>query len=72
LGLVGYYKRFILNFSKIVKPLTNSLKNDTRFEWTSAQEESIEILKQKLCKEPILQYPDFSKSFILTIDASGI
>jgi len=46
LGLAGYYRRFIPNFSKLAKPLTNLLKNDTRFEWTSAQEESFEILKQ--------------------------
>ncbi|KAM0730323.1 Retrovirus-related Pol polyprotein from transposon 17.6 [Formica fusca] len=72
LGLAGYYRRFIPNFSKFAKPLTNLLKNDTRFEWTSVQEESFEILKQKLCEEPVLQYPDFSKSFILTTDASGI
>ncbi|KAM0724679.1 Retrovirus-related Pol polyprotein from transposon 17.6 [Formica fusca] len=72
LGLAGYYRRFIPNFSKFTKPLTNLLKNDNRFEWTSVQEESFEISKQKLCEEPVLQYPDFSKSFILTTDASGI
>ena len=38
----------------------------------SIQEEPFETLKQRLCEEPILQYPDFSKSFILTTDASGI
>jgi len=38
----------------------------------SAQEKSFEILIQKLCEEPVLQYPDFSKPFILTTDASGI
>jgi len=37
----------------------------------TAQEESFEVLKEKLCEEPVLQYPDFSKSFILTTDASG-
>jgi len=71
LGLAIYYRRFIPNFSKLIKSLTN-LKNDTRFEWISAQEESFEILKQKLYEEPILQYPVFSKPFILTTDASGI
>jgi len=39
LGLAGYYRRFVPSFSKLVKPLTNLLKNDTRFEWTFAQEE---------------------------------
>lgn len=71
LGLAGYYRRFIPNFSKFAKPLTTLLKNDTRFEWTPVQEESFEILKQKLCEEPVLQYPDFSRPFILTTDASG-
>ena len=71
LGLAGYYRRFIPNFSRLAKPLTNLLKNDTRFEWTSFQEESFETLKQLLCEEPVLQYPDFSKPFILTTDASG-
>jgi len=41
LGLARYYGRFIRSFSKLVKPLTNLLKNDTRFEWTSAQEKSL-------------------------------
>jgi len=36
------------------------------------QEDSFQALKEKLCEESILQYPDFSKPFILTTDASGI
>ena len=72
LGLAGYYRKFIPNFSRLAKPLTNLLKNDTPFEWTMEQEASFEKLKQKLCIEPVLQYPDFSRSFILTTDASGI
>jgi len=36
------------------------------------QEESFQALKEKLCEEPVLHYPDFSKSFILITDASGI
>lgn len=71
LGLAGYYRRFIPNFSKFAKPLTNLLKNDILFNWTDIQEKSFEILKQKLCEEPVLQYPDFTKPFILTTDASG-
>ena len=72
LGLTGYYRRFIPNFSTLTKPLTNLLKNDVHFEWTSAQQNSFEALKEKLCEEPVLQYPDFSKPFILTTDASSI
>lgn len=72
LELAGYYRRFIPSFSNLAKSLTNLLKNDTPFEWTPAQDESFEALKQKLCEKPVLQYPDFLKPFILTTDASGI
>ena len=40
LGLVGYYRRFIENFSKIAKPMTELLKKDTRFKWTEDSEAS--------------------------------
>ena len=40
LGLAGYYRRFIENFSKIVKPMTELLKKDTKFKWTEECEDS--------------------------------
>lgn len=69
-GLAGYYRRFIPNFSKISQPLTNLLKKDIVFNWTSTQQKSFETLKFILTSEPILQYPDFAKPFYLTTDAS--
>lgn len=71
LGLAGYYRRFINDFSKLSQPLTKLLKKDEPFNWTSLQQNSFETLKLELCKEPILQYPDFSKTFNLTTDASN-
>ncbi|XP_011686344.1 PREDICTED: uncharacterized protein LOC105449050 [Wasmannia auropunctata] len=71
LGLAGYYRRFIPNFSKIAKPLTDLLKKDAKFSWGSAHDEAFETLKDSLCSAPILQYPDFEKPFNLTTDASG-
>lgn len=70
LGLTGYYRRFISNFSKITKPLTSLLKKDTPFIWGDSQQKSFEECKQLLTSPPILQYPDFTKEFILTTDAS--
>lgn len=70
LGLVGYYRRFIPDFSKISQKLTKLLRKDTNFEWHQEQQEAFDSLRNYLKSEPILQYPDFSKPFILTTDAS--
>lgn len=56
LGLAGYYRRFIPNFSNITKPLTKLLKKDICFAWTSLQQDAFEKLKDVLCSEPLLQY----------------
>ena len=71
LGLASYYRRFIPDFSKHAKPLTNLLKKDVPFNWTNAQQLGFEQLKEKLVTAPILIYPDFSKPFVLTCDASN-
>lgn len=71
LGLAGYYRRFINNFSKIAKPLTTLLKKDEPFTWQEPQENAFTNLRDQLCTEPILQHPDFTQPFLLTTDASG-
>ncbi|CAH2090022.1 unnamed protein product [Euphydryas editha] len=71
LGLASYYRRFIPEFSKYAKSLTTLLKKDVPFEWTNTQQLSFEQLKNKLVTAPVLAYPDFTKPFILTCDASS-
>lgn len=71
LGLAGYYRRFIPNFSRTAKPLTELLKKDVTFNWKQAQENAFRSLRNSLCIEPILQYSYFTKPFIVTTDASG-
>ena len=71
LGLAGYYRRFIDKFSQISKPLASLLKKDTEFHWGPDQQRAFETLRAALCSESILQYPDFSKPFNITTDASG-
>ena len=48
LGLIGYYWRFIENFSRIAKPMTELLKKDTKFKWTEDCEASFQELKKRL------------------------
>jgi hypothetical protein len=70
LGLTGYYRRFIPNFSSIAKPLTELLKKDMVFRWTDRQQEAFEALKFHLVNPPVLQYPDFTRPFVFTTDSS--
>ena len=70
LGLASYCRRFVENFSKIAKPLTELLKKDKKFEWTPRCQESFQELKRRLTTAPVLVPPDFSKDFIIYCDAS--
>lgn len=72
LGLVGYYRKFIKNFAQLAKPMTLLLKKDISFEWKTEQKQSYNKFKDILITEPLLQYPDFNKEFILTTDASNV
>jgi hypothetical protein len=71
LGLAGYYRRFIPDFSKLVKPITSLLKNETKFNWSSKCNEAFEHLKILLTTAPVLAQPDISKPFDVYCDASG-
>lgn len=70
LGLVGYYRQFIRNFSATAQPLNQLLHKDTPYHWGPKQQEAFEFLKQKLITAPVLAYPDFKRRFILATDAS--
>jgi len=63
LGLAGYYRRFIENFSKIAKPMTELLKNGVQFEWSQPCEEAFRTQKDRLTTAPILVQPNIHKSF---------
>ncbi|GJZ44348.1 putative reverse transcriptase domain-containing protein [Tanacetum coccineum] len=54
LGLAGYYRRFIENFSKIAKPLTSLTQKNQKYEWGEKQEKAFQMLKDNLCNAPIL------------------
>jgi hypothetical protein len=54
LGLAGYYRRFILNFSKIAKPITNLLKKEEKFVWNGERDEAFQTLKKLVTTSPVL------------------
>ena len=70
LGLCSYYRRFVPNFSKIAQPLNNLLKKSVKWNWSSKCQNAFDELISKLTSSPILAYPDYSKPFIVTTDAS--
>jgi hypothetical protein len=71
LGLAGYYRRFILDFSKIAKPITQLLQKDEKFVWTPKCEEAFHTLQTLLTSAPVLAQPDIEKPFDVYCDASG-
>ena len=70
LGLAGYYRKFIENFSILAKPLTTLTHKDKKFVWSDEQESSFQALKQKLTSAPILSLPDGDEGFAVYSDAS--
>ena len=71
-GLAGFYRRFVQNFSTIAAPLTEVIKKNVGFKWEKAQEDAFQILKGKLTQSPLLVLPDFTKTFEIECDASGV
>ncbi|GJY85640.1 reverse transcriptase domain-containing protein [Tanacetum coccineum] len=70
LGLVGYYQRFIKDFSKIAKSLTELTHKNKKCIWDEDQESAFQLLKQKLCEAPILALPEGNDDFVVYCDAS--
>jgi hypothetical protein len=71
LGLAGYYQRFIPDFSRIAKPMTELLKMGAKFEWGQKCEDAFHTLRQHLTTAPVLAQPDNNKPFDVYCDASG-
>ncbi|GJU48512.1 putative reverse transcriptase domain-containing protein [Tanacetum coccineum] len=70
LGLADYYRRFIEGFSMIVKPMTKLTQKSVKYEWGDKEEETFQMLKQKLCSAPILALPEGTENFVVYCDAS--
>jgi hypothetical protein len=70
LGHVGFYRRFIKDFSKKSRPLTNLLAKDVPFMFSDECLHAFEVLKKELTSAPIIQPPHWDQPFELMCDAS--
>ena len=71
LGLGGYYRRFIKNFSKTKKPLTELTKKHGKFIWDSKCEKGFQELKKCLTEAPVLALPSGGNGLVVYTDASN-
>jgi hypothetical protein len=71
LGLASFYRRLVRNFAQHANPLTELLRKDAQFKWEQRQQSAFDKLKEALCSDQVLAYPDFNSPFILTTDASN-
>ena len=65
LGLAGYYRRFIEDFSRIEAPMTRLTQKEVKFEWDDRSEEAFQELKRRLTSAPILIVPDRGQGYTM-------
>ena len=70
LGHVGFYRRFIQDFSKLSRPLCKLLTKDAKFVWDERCQKSFDQLKQFLTTAPIVRAPNWQLPFEVMCDAS--
>ncbi|GJV92673.1 reverse transcriptase domain-containing protein [Tanacetum coccineum] len=71
LGHAGFYRRFIKDFSKIARPMTQLLIKDVKFIFSNECMQEFNVIKDKLTTAPVIVAPDWNLDFELMCDASG-
>lgn len=71
-AFANYYRRFIPNFASLAAPLNKITRKKVNFVWDEECQKSFENIKSELVSPRILQYPDFTKEFLITVDASKV
>ena len=70
MGLTGYCKRFIEDFSRLSEPMTRLTRKEVKFEWNDLSEKAFQELKRRLTSAPILIVPKRRQRYIVYCDAS--
>jgi hypothetical protein len=70
LGMIGFYRAYIKNFSKMAAPITKLLRDGERFGWSTDQERAFRQLNEALTADTCLALPDMDKEFVIQCDAS--
>ncbi len=70
LGFTGYYRYFIQGYSQIARPLLNLTKQATPWRWENKEQNAFKELWDKMVSKPVLQQPNFDKTFYLQTDTS--
>jgi transposase InsO family protein len=70
LGAMNFYRRYIKDLSLIARPLTRLLQKGIKFVISEEVREAVKACKEALCSERVLKFPDFTRQFIVTTDAS--
>lgn len=71
-AFANYYRRFIPNFAILASPLNRMTRKNASFNWNEQCQNSFVELKSALLSPRILQYPEFTKQFLITVDASRL
>ena len=65
LGVVGWYRKFIMDFSTVARPLRRLLEKEANFQWEKSEEESFKTLK-RVTTAPVLAHPNLNHPFLVT------
>ena len=70
IGFCNFYRRFVLNFSKVAGPLNALTKKEVKFQWGSECEKAFSDLKQRVCEAPILRHFDPNEQCFVETNSS--
>ena len=71
LGLAGYYRRFIEDFSRLAAPMMRLTRKEVKFMWDNSCERAFQELKRRLTSAPILIVPEMEQRYTVYYDASN-